>query len=98
MAPTANMSSWSPDIPAARFMAMSAPRYRIETARAPQENHHHQHDVGSERQLRCEKARVVGGECDEQRADEVAAHRAEPADDHHDEDQDLDLEPDAGRE
>src|SRR4051812_46142174 len=62
-------------------------RQRVNARRPPQQDGHHERDVGKERRLRHEEARVVGHEADEQCTDQRTRCGAQPADDQHDEDQ-----------
>src|SRR5471032_1484335 len=58
-------------------------RHGIEALRPPQQDQRHQEDVRAQRHLGREEADVISSEADQQRADETAAHRAQPADDDH---------------
>src|SRR6516165_1359421 len=61
---------------------------REQAARPPQQDQRHQQNVGAERELRRQETGVVGSQADQNRADEAAADRTEPADDQNDEHQD----------
>src|ERR1700733_12201715 len=77
-------ASWGDAVIAASMMFGQ----REQAARSPQQNQRHQQNVGSERQFRREETHIVGGQADQDRADETAADRAEAADDQNDEHQD----------
>src|SRR3984885_9916349 len=77
-------ASWGDAVIAASMMFGQ----REQAARSPQQNQCHQQNVGSERQFRREETHIVGGQADQDRADETAADRAEAADDQNDEHQD----------
>src|SRR5437868_15539186 len=65
----------------------STPSDRVQALRTPQQDQHHQKDVGEQRHLGKQEARVVRHQPDQQRADEAAGGGAEAADEDDDEDQ-----------
>src|SRR5271168_3689995 len=59
--------------------------YREQAAGLPQQDQRHQQDIRSQRHFRRQEADIVGGQSDENGADETSADRAKPADDQDDE-------------
>ena len=68
--------SAAPARAADRRRGCSSPADRVEPARAPQQHRDHRQDVRHQRELRGEKAGVIGDERDQDRGDERAADRA----------------------